>query len=274
MNLGPPRSANTVSRRPKAFLLDMDGVLYHGECALPSALAFMAALGERPHAFITNNPILPPREVADKLQRLGFPRPEERLIVTSAEAAADWLTAQTPGFRYFAVGASGLHAALAQQGVEDVENADFVVVGEGPGLDFEQLTRGINLILKRGARLVATNPDVSVDAYVDGEHRVLPGGGALVAPFAAATGRQPLVIGKPEPLLYRMALERIGCEARDCLMIGDRPDTDIAGAVRLGMPTALVRTGRFAPGETWPEGLPRPDWDVSDLVELRGLLEL
>ncbi len=252
----------------------MDGVLYHGERALPAALAFMGALGERPHAFITNNPILPPAQVADKLERMGYQRPDERLIVTSAEATADWLAAQKPGFRYFAVGAAGLHLALAEQGSEDPVNADFVVVGEGPGLDFEQLIRGINLILKAGARLVVTNPDLSVDAMVDGEHRVLPGGGALVAPFAAATGQQPVVIGKPEPLLYSMALERIGCEARDCLMIGDRPDTDIVGAVRLGMFSALVRTGRFAPGESWPEGLPRPDWDVMGLGELMRILDL
>jgi HAD superfamily hydrolase (TIGR01450 family) len=263
-----------MTRTPTAFLLDMDGVLYHGERVLPAALAFMGALGDRPHAFITNNPILPPAQVADKLQRMGFQRPAERLIVTSAEATADWLAAQHPGFHYFAVGAQGLHLALAQQGREDPDNAEFVVVGEGPGLDYGQLTRGINLVLKQGARLVVTNPDLTVDATVDGEHRILPGGGALVAPFAAATGREPVVIGKPQPLLYRMALERIGCAAADCLMIGDRPDTDIAGAVRLGMLTALVRTGRFAPGEPWPDGLPRPDWDVADLYELLDCLNL
>jgi FMN phosphatase YigB (HAD superfamily) len=69
-----------------------------------------------------------------------------------------------------------------------------------------------------------------------------------------------------------MALERLGSPAESCLMIGDRPDTDIAGAAAIGMPTALVRTGRFPPGEPWPEGLPRPDWDVADLQELRGVL--
>jgi len=252
----------------------MDGVLYHGERALPAALTFMRALAERPHAFITNNPILPPSRIADKLERMGFERPDERLIVTSAEATADWLSERKPRFRYFAVGADGLQLALAEQGLEDPERADFVVVGEGPGIDFEQLTRGINLILKQGARLVVTNPDTSVDATLNGEHRVLPGGGALVAPFVMATGVEPVVIGKPEPLLYRMAMARIGHTADDCLMIGDRPDTDIAGAVKLGMSTALVRTGRFAPGEPWPEDVPRPDWDLVDLDELRKRLGL
>ena len=253
---------------PKAFLLDMDGVLYHGDKPLPAALRFMEALEMRPHAFLTNNPILPPERVADKLERMGFRHPPEQLIVTSAEATADWLAARKPGFRYFAVGGEGLHLALGAKGDEDARNADFVVIGEGPGLDFESLTTGINLILKWDALLVATNPDINVDATIDGEHRVLPGGGALVAPFAAATGRQPVIIGKPEPLLYRMALERLECAPEECLMVGDRPDTDIAGAARLGMPTALVRTGRFATGEPWPKGLPRADWDMGDLDEL------
>ena len=257
---------------PEAFLLDMDGVLYHGDRPLPAALRFIKALAGRPHAFLTNNPILPPGQVADRLERMGFRRPPEHLIVTSAEATADWLEAQQPGFRYFAVGGAGLHLALRKKGREDAVNAGFVVIGEGPGLDFETLTIGINLILKRGARLVVTNPDVNVDATEEGEHRILPGGGALAAPFAVATGRSPVVIGKPEPLLYRMALERLGCSPERCLMIGDRPDTDIAGAARLSMPTALVRTGRFAPGEAWPEGVPRADWDVADLDEMAELL--
>lgn len=269
-----PQKEADLPPPPKAYLLDMDGVLYHGERALPAALRFMRGIRGRPHAFLTNNPILPPAQVADRLEGMGFERPPEQLIVTSAQATADWLARTHPGFRYFAVGAPGLHQALAQVGREDRENADFVVVGEGPGLDYDSLTRGINLIMKQSARLIATNPDVNVDAHVDGVHRILPGGGALSAPFAAATGVAPVFIGKPEPLLYRMALARLDAQPGECLMIGDRPDTDIAGAVRLGMPAALVRSGRFAPGEAWPQGLPRPDWDVDDLDALGRALGL
>lgn len=246
----------------------MDGVLYHGESVLPGALQFMARIADRPHVFVTNNPVLPPVQVADRLERLGFARPAERLIVTSAEATASWLARENPGFRYFAVGAEGLRHALQACGTEDPQAADFVVTGEGPGLDFDALTTGINLILKQGARLVATNPDNTVDATVDGEHVVLPGGGALVAPFAAATGAEPVFVGKPAPLLYEMAITRIGARAADCIMIGDRPDTDIAGAARLGMRTALVRTGRFAPDAPYPADAPPPTWDVSSLTEL------
>ncbi len=251
-----------------AILLDMDGVLYHGDRPLPGAAEFLQQIERIPHLFITNNPILPPQAVADRLARLGLPRPDPEQIITSAQATARWLSKEKPGFRYFAVGADGLHLALREVGVADSEQADFVVVGEGSGIDYASLTQGINLIIKRGARLVATNPDINVDASIDGQHRLVPGGGALVAPFAVASGVEPVIIGKPNPLLFEMALEQLSCLPQRCLMIGDRPDTDIAGAARLGMQTALVRTGRFAPGEPWPAVLPRPDWDVEDLPHL------
>jgi 4-nitrophenyl phosphatase/NagD protein len=262
-----------MSDKDMAFVLDMDGVLYHGEQVLDGAVAFMDRISAHAHVFLTNNPALPPGRVADRLERLGFSRPDERLVVTSAEATASWLAREKPGFRYFAVGADGLDAALRQQGRADEADADFVVVGEGPGLDFQSLTTGINLVLGKGARLVATNPDTTVDATRDGQHVVLPGGGALVASFVAATGRQPVVIGKPEPLLFDLAMARIGMEPKRCIMIGDRPDTDIAGAARAGMRTALVRTGRFGPGEDYPPDLPAPDWDAVSLQELAGQLE-
>lgn len=257
---------------PRTLLLDMDGVLYHGDCLLPGAADFLAAIAGLPHLFVTNNPTRTPQDVANHLADLGLPRPDPDRILTSAQATADWLARAKPGFRYFAVGAAGLHRELEQVGTPDPEAADFVVVGEGPGLDYEQLTIGLNLILTHGARLVATNPDATVDAVHAGQHLILPGGGALVAPFAVATGVTPTVIGKPEPLLYQMALRRLGCEAGECLMVGDRPDTDIAGAARLGMWTALVRSGRFAPGAPWPDGLPRPDWDLDRLADLIGVL--
>ncbi len=258
----------------RAVLLDMDGVLYHGDTPLPNAIEFVRRLAGVPHLFLTNNPIRPPEAVADKLSRLGFPEVEPAQILTSALATAQWLAREQPGFRFYAVGGEGLHRALEVFGTPDSERADFVVVGEGAGLDYDSLTIGLNLILKGGARLIATNPDHNVDAVIDGRHRLLPGGGALVAPFAVAAGVEPLVIGKPEPLLFEMALQRLGVEAGGCLMIGDRPDTDIAGAARLGLKTAMVRTGRFASGEPWPDGVPRPDWDELDLGRLAQALEL
>ncbi len=257
-----------VSHPVRALLLDMDGILFHGSLPLPGAAEFLRRTATLPRVFVTNNPIRTPAQVALRLAAMGLGEVDPASILTSAEATARWLARERPGFKYYAVGAAGLHAALCVCGVLDPERPDFVVVGEGPGLDFDSLTRGINLIIKRGARLVVTNPDVSVDDHQDGEHRVLPGAGALVAPFAIACDVKPVVIGKPEPPLFEMARERLGFPPAHCVMIGDRPDTDIAGARRAGMGAALVRTGRFAPGLPWPDGLPRPDWDVPDLPGL------
>lgn len=258
---------------PQSLLIDLDGVLFHGDRALPGAEALLRRLDGCPHCFLTNNPIRTPAEVAEALGAMGLPRPAPERILTSALATARWLAHTKPGFRYFAVGAAGLDTALRAVGEPDARHADVVVVGEGAGLDYESLTTGINLILGRGARLVATNPDTTVDGVRDGRRVVLPGGGALVAPFAAATGVTPTVIGKPEPLLYEMALEQLGVGAGRCLMVGDRPDTDIAGAERLGMWTALVRTGCFPPGAAWCLNLPRPDIDVSGLPALIDALD-
>lgn len=251
-----------------AFLIDMDGVLFRGACALSGATGFLGAIAGHPHCFVTNNPIRTPDQIAEHFEATGLPRPSPERIVTSADATARWLSSQKAGFRYFAIGGGGLAAALAAAGEADAERADFVVVGEGPGIDFEALATAINLVL-RGARLVCTNPDHNVDATANGRHLVLPGGGALVAPIAIATGVDPVFIGKPNPLLYQMAMERLGVKAAACVMVGDRPDTDIAGAQALGMRSALVRTGRFAPSDPLPHGI-TPTWDVLDLNQLQS----
>lgn len=258
----------------KAILLDMDGVLYHGNRPLAGAITFMRQIAGIPHCFITNNPIRLPESIAGLLEQQGFARPDTANIITSGIAAAEQLARIKPGFRFYAVGAPGLHQALSVHGHSDEKNADFVVVGEGAGLDYQSLTTGLNLIIKQGAKLVSTNPDDTVDATIDGNHVVLPGGGSLVAPFIKATGRQPLTIGKPGPLLYEVAMQKLGVSAEHCLMIGDRPDTDIHGAAQLGMKTALVRTGRFGVDSIYPAEYAKPDYDAANLTELAKQLGL
>lgn len=252
----------------------MDGVLYHGSTLLPGARALLERIRPLPHLFLTNNPRRTPLAVADRLAELGLPRPDPAQILTSALATADRLAALKPGFSWFAIGEGGLEAALlAAGGRPDPRRADFVIVGEGPGIDFDRLTTAINLVIKQGAQLVLTNPDASVDDQQEGKHRVLPGGGALVAPIAIACEVEPLVIGKPQPALFEMACARLGLAPADCLMIGDRPDTDIAGATGIGMRAALVRTGRFGADAAWPTVQPRPDWDEPDLPQLLRAIE-
>ncbi|MCP4076672.1 MAG: HAD-IIA family hydrolase [Gammaproteobacteria bacterium] len=262
-----------IVKKFSAILLDMDGVLYHGHQPLNHAIEFMQSIQHIPHCFITNNPTLSPRKIADKLETMGFNRPATESILTSGEATALWLYGQKKSFRYFAIGAEGLRDALNKYGQYDEQHADYVVIGEGAGIDYTSLTTGINLIINHKARLVSTNPDNTVDGEIKGKHVILPGGGTLVSPFIQATGQQPVTIGKPFPLLYEMAIKKLGVKAQDCLMIGDRPDTDIKGAANLGMKTALVRTGRFIPNESLPADCPVPDWDILNLAQLQQALE-
>ena len=257
-----------------AILLDMDGVLFHGMNPIAGAIDFMQSIEHIPHVFITNNPIRLPESMADKMAEIGFTRPDDKQIITAGEATAAWLSQQKTDFRFFAIGADALTKSLLKYGHEDIDNADYVVVGEGEGIDYASITTGINLILKQGAKLISTNPDTSVDAFYRGKHAIMPGGGALVAPFIVATGQQPVTIGKPNPLLYEIALQQLKMQASDCLMIGDRPDTDILGAQQLGIQTALIRTGRFSPGEKLPDNMLAPDWDLENLRQLKKLLEL
>jgi len=250
-----------------AFLVDMDGVLYHGDRALAHAAQFMAGIVHCPRLYVTNNSSITPEAVVAKLRGLGIPVSGSEQVLTSAQATAQYLHGLRPGFHYYAVGGPGLHQALEPLGEPDARRAEFVVIGEGPGLDFQTLTTGVNLVLA-GARLIGTNPDPNVDAVLDGRPAVLPGGGALLSPFQVASGATPTIIGKPGPLLYQQAMQRLGVEPGRCWMVGDRPDTDIRGAAALGMRTLLVRTGRFRPGDPYPEDVPAPDLSVDSLAEV------
>lgn len=249
-----------------AFLLDMDGVLYRGPNPILSAIPFLNHISSKyPVLFLTNNSSITPEAVSAKLLNMGFTEQPPDRVLTSALATATFLASQKPGFSYFAVGGPGLHHALLKYGgKEDTSTPDYVVIGEGRGLDYDGLTTGLNVI-RKGAKLIGTNPDVNLDA---GDGTILPGGGALVAPFAVGSQTEPVFIGKPASHLYLEALRKLGMGPEGVVMVGDRPDTDIAGAVATGIATVLVRTGRFAPGEEYPPDLPKPDFDINDLSEL------
>lgn len=256
----------------QAILMDMDGVLYHGDQVIADAIPFVQAIKNIPHCFITNNPILQAEKIVTKLHRMGFTGISKNQIITSAQATSRYLDHQKSRFKYFHIGTADLKEELDCYGEWSEVEADFVVVGEGEGINFDKITQGINLITKHNAQLISTNPDHSVDALKNGERIILPGGGALVAPFEVATGKTAITIGKPYPPLYNMAMDLLQTDAPHCLMIGDRPDTDILGANQLEMQTALVRTGRFNHEQSIMDNNQQPDWDVNSLSELLSIL--
>ncbi len=227
--------------RYDCILFDLDGVLYRGSSAVPGApeaLSRLRAEGKR-LAFVTNNSARTPDAVAAHLRSVGI----EALVSeveTSAIATADLLAAR--GVRTaFVVGEEGLRSALTSAGIEvlvgDPVAADAVVVGWDRDADYAKL-RTACVLVERGSKLVATNADASFPA-ADGS--AWPGSGALLAVVVTTTGAEAEVIGKPNPPLYLAALARAG--GKTPLVVGDRLDTDIAGAVALGWDSVLVLTG-------------------------------
>lgn len=257
-----------MNHRIDALVLDMDGVIYRGDEALPGAAALFPALRAAGVSVIlaTNNATRSPAQVATKLARMGITVPES-WILTSATATAAWLAAQGGG-RVYSIGAESFRAALlALPGVTwDEARPDYVLVGLDPDLTYDKL-RIAAVALERGARFVATNTDASLPTE-GGE--AWPGAGAIIAALQTTTGRAPdVVLGKPEPALYNLARAQLGTAPAATLAVGDRAETDILGGRRAGLPTALVLTG-VTRAEQVPHLPPdqRPDYIFHTLEEL------
>ncbi len=225
---------------PTSYIVDMDGVIYHGNRLIPGVLDFLDRLrnGNHPFLFLTNNSQWTPRDLCYKLDQLGI-QVEESAFHTSALATADFLKQQKPGGTAYVIGGAGLTHALYSVGYTLTEhNPDYVVVGDTRSYDFEKIERAIRLI-QGGARFIATNLDLTGPS----EHGIQPACGALVAPIELATGRKPYFIGKPNPLMMRTALRKIGAHSSESFMVGDRMDTDVLAGTEAGMRTILVLSG-------------------------------
>ncbi len=245
----------------------MDGVLVHEDRALPGAAEFLARLIEkaRPFLVLTNNSIYTPRDLAARLARTGLSVPEQA-IWTSALATATFLDDQLPGGSAYVIGEAGLTTALHEVGytLTDVD-PDFVVLGETRTYSFEAITRAVRLI-GNGARFIATNPDVTGPS-AEGP---LPATGSVAAMITKATGREPYFVGKPNPMMFRSALNRIEAHSESTTMIGDRMDTDVVAGIEAGLDTILVLTGstREADVERYPFRPGRVLPSIAEVIDL------
>lgn len=224
----------------KAFICDMDGVIYHGNKVLPGTAEFIDWLKRenKEYLFLTNNSGLTPRELQQKLERLGLDVPEERFY-TSALATAAFLRDQAPSCSAYVIGEAGLLNALYDVGVTMNDyDPDYVIVGEGRAYSLDTLTKATNLVMK-GAKLIGANSDASGPV----ENGIMPACRALIAPIEIATGKTAYFCGKPNPLMMRSALKMLGVHSADSVMIGDRMDTDIITGTESGMSTVLVLSG-------------------------------
>jgi len=246
-------------------LLDLDGVLYRGEEPVAHAREAMAALRDRGMrvVFLTNNSSRTPDQVAGKLEGLGIAaRPSE--VVTSALATADVLAARGGGSA-FVMGGPGVELALAEAGIRVLsdapDRADLVVVGIDDDLTYERL-RVACVLVRGGARLVATNADPTFPAAGG---QLWPGAGALVAAITTATRVEAEIVGKPHAPLFESALRHAG--GGTPLVVGDRLDTDVAGADALGWDSLLVLTGVSTREELAASDV-RPTYVADDLRAL------
>jgi HAD superfamily hydrolase (TIGR01450 family) len=227
-----------------AVVCDLDGVVYRGAVAVPHAVESLAAVTV-PVVYATNNASRTPEDVARHLRELGLPCAAAD-VVTSSDAAA-WLVGDDlgRGAAVLAVGGPGVGSALDRAGLRPVTpgettvHVQAVVQGYGPQVTAADLAEAAYAV-EQGARWVATNTDGTLPT----DRGTAPGNGALVAAVARAVGRDPdVVAGKPEPPLYRLCARRLGVEPSRVLAVGDRLETDIAGAVATGMDSLLVLTG-------------------------------
>ena len=228
----------------KGFICDMDGVIYHGNKLLPGVREFIDWLHQekKEFLFLTNSSGYTPRELQQKLARMGLEVSEDHFY-TSALATAAFLKEQAPGCSVYAIGEAALFNALYDAGItmNDVD-PDYVVVGESKSYSLDTLTKATNLVLG-GAKLIGTNPDVSGNIEVG----IAPACGALVAPIELATGKKAYFCGKPNPLMMRTGMRLLGCHSAETVMVGDRMDTDVISGLESGMSTVLVLSGVTAP---------------------------
>ena len=253
----------------KALILDMDGVIWRGEQPLGDLPFIFGEFKQRGYKtiLVTNNATLSDDQYQEKMRRFGVEL-EEWQIVSSPDVVAHYLQKQHPaGGPVFAVGEIGMIKTLAKYGFyQDNHDVLAVVAGLDRQVTYEILAQA-TLLIRSGAPFLGTNSDKTLPV----PEGLVPGAGAILAAIEAATDVKPLVLGKPEPEIYFVALERLNTTPSETLVIGDRLDTDMTGAQKIGCRTALLLSGVTQPEEArnWR---PSPDIIAPDLTGLLSWL--
>ena len=250
------------------YLFDLDGTIYLGEELIPGADEVVERLRKRGARvqFLSNKPIARRDSYADKLTKLGIPTvPED--VVNSPLASARYLASRHPEALVFSMGEAALNEELTEAGVQltnDHSEAEIVLASWDRQITWARLDAA-HQALRRGALFCATNPD-TVCPLEGG--KTVPDTGAIIAYLEASTERKlDVMIGKPSPIITEMALEEIGLSAEQCLMVGDRIDTDMAMGARSGLDTALVLTG-VTNREELAQSDTEPTWVLQSVAEI------
>ncbi len=249
----------------KGFLIDMDGVIYRGKEPIPGAIDFINKLKKEGHPFLflTNNSQKTSRDVCYKLKQLGFNVGVED-IFTCAMATAKYLAMSKPEGTAYVIGEGGLLTELHKHGYAVIDDKpDYVVIGEGRTIMLESVDKAVNLVMN-GSKLIATNldPNCPTDG---GKYRA--GCGAFVAMIEFATGKKAFSVGKPSPVMMRMARKKLKLTTDETIMIGDTMETDILGAGAMGFTTVLTLSG-VAKREMLNDYGYAPDFIVNSIQDL------
>ncbi len=256
----------------KGFIFDLDGTVYKGDHLIPGADEVIGLLKERGLrvVYLTNKPLETRGDYARKLTRLGIPTAAEE-VINSSSAMVDYLKKRAPGARLFVIGETPFLDELKEAGfvlTEEAEKIEYVIAAFDRSFDYRKLNIGFQAI-RRGAHFVATNPDRTCPV-AEGE---IPDCAAVIAALEATTGKRvEAIVGKPSPLIIEAALKQMGgLPAAECLLIGDRLETDILLGREAGLATALVLTG-VTDEATLRSSACRPDFVLGSIRCLKGIL--
>lgn len=253
----------------EALILDMDGVLWRDDQPIGDLKGIFSMIQHHGWQVIlaTNNATRSVDQYLKKLKGFGVSLNPEQ-IVNSAQAVVHYLAQRHPmGGNVYVIGEEGLLHTLAEYKFQhSLENPVAVIVGMDRNLTYQKL-RQATLLIRADVPFIGTNPDRTFPTP-DG---LVPGAGAILASLEASTSISPIIVGKPSPEMYLVAMDRMGKKPEATLVVGDRLETDIAGAQNLGCPTALVLSGvtSWQAAQSWS---PRPNWIEPDLASLLNRL--
>ena len=252
----------------EALAIDMDGVLWRGDTPLPGLTQLFNFLHSRsiPYMLATNNASKTPQQYQHKLAKFGVTISPETVLTSSLATAAYLKRELTGQGNVYVIGGDGIRQAMHQAGFTVVDDssqpARAVVAGIDFNLTYDKLKHAV-LLIQRGARFVGTNGDVTFPS----EEGFYPGAGSILAAIEAATKVKPVTIGKPERLMFEIAVEKLGSQPERTAMVGDRLETDILGGQRAGLKTILVTTGVDNEASILQKGV-QPDAIFSGIDEL------
>jgi len=257
----PTRDLRTIS----ALVIDMDGVLWRGDEALPGLVEFFTFLRRQGILFrlATNNPTLTPEQYVDKLGQMGVKIHRDE-ILTSGMVTAEHVASRSPGARVYLIGSDGLRQVLTRHGLQVTADGDaeYVVVGLDPHMTYDHLVKA-SLLIRGGAGFIGCNPDRTLPS----ERGEMPGNGATLAYLEASTDVVPVIIGKPQSAMFDVALAAMGAELGRVATLGDRLETDILGGQSAGLLSILVLSG--VTDEVLLQGSQvQPDWVFDDIQSL------